>query len=104
MLILLFGVRLGRLPTSGYGGVKHMVLPAVTLAFPAFGRLVMMVRSTMIDELHPDSVGGALLLGVDGVCVISHGSSTAGAMLNAIRVASEMVEAGMVEHLTATAR
>jgi len=52
MLILLFGVRLGWLPTSGYGTLKHMILPAVTLAFPAFGRLVMMVRSTMIDELH----------------------------------------------------
>ncbi len=57
----------------------------------------------MVTELHPDSVGGALLLGVKGVCVISHGSSSAGAMVNAIRVASEMVEVGMVDHLTAAA-
>ena len=57
----------------------------------------------MVTELHPDSVGGALLLGVKGVCVISHGSSSADAMVNAIRVAHEMVEVEMVDHLTAAA-
>jgi len=58
----------------------------------------------MVSELHPDSVGGALLLGVKGVCVISHGSSSADAIFNAIRVASEMVEVEMVDHLAAAAR
>jgi glycerol-3-phosphate acyltransferase PlsX len=58
----------------------------------------------MVSELHPDSVGGALLLGVKGVCVISHGSSSADAMVNAIRVAAEMVEVEMVDHLTAAAQ
>ena len=57
----------------------------------------------MVTELHPDSVGGALLLGVKGVCVISHGSSSAGAMVNAIRVAAEMVEVEMVDHLALAA-
>ena len=57
----------------------------------------------MVSELHPDSVGGALLLGVKGVCVISHGSSSPDAMVNAIRVASEMVEVEMVDHLTTAA-
>jgi glycerol-3-phosphate acyltransferase PlsX len=45
----------------------------------------------------PDSTGGAILLGVDGVCIISHGSSSARAMLNGIKVAQEMVESNMVE-------
>ena len=27
-------------------------------------------------QLNPDTYGGAMLLGVDGVCIISHGSST----------------------------
>jgi glycerol-3-phosphate acyltransferase PlsX len=49
--------------------------------------------------LDPDGTGGAMLLGVDGVCVISHGSSSATAIVNAARVASEMVEAGVVERL-----
>ncbi len=55
----------------------------------------------MVAELHPDSTGGALLLGVKGVCVISHGSSTANAIANAIRIAAEMVRVNMVEHLAA---
>ena len=29
------------------------------------------------DQLDPDTTGGAMLLGVDGVCIISHGSSSA---------------------------
>jgi glycerol-3-phosphate acyltransferase PlsX len=49
---------------------------------------------------HPDTYGGAMLLGVKGVCVISHGSSGAQAMENAIKVAAEMVETKVVEHLT----
>src|SRR5262249_59097321 len=50
-------------------------------------------------QLDPDSYGGAMLLGVDGVCIISHGSSSATAVVNAVRVAAEMVEAGLVDRL-----
>ena len=46
----------------------------------------------LADELDPDNHGGAMLLGVDGVCIISHGSSSARAIVNAVRVAREMVE------------
>jgi glycerol-3-phosphate acyltransferase PlsX len=49
----------------------------------------------------PETYGGAMLLGVDGVCVISHGSSNATAIVNALRVASEMVQADVVGHLRA---
>jgi glycerol-3-phosphate acyltransferase PlsX len=42
-----------------------------------------------------------MLLGVDGVCIISHGSSGQWAMLNGIRVAKEMVERNVVAELTA---
>jgi glycerol-3-phosphate acyltransferase PlsX len=42
-------------------------------------------------QLDPDSYGGAMLLGVDGVCIISHGSSSATAIVNAVRVAADMV-------------
>jgi glycerol-3-phosphate acyltransferase PlsX len=47
-------------------------------------------------SLDPDNTGGAALLGVDGVCIISHGSSSATAIVSAVRVAAEMVEGGMV--------
>ena len=47
-------------------------------------------------KFDPDSTGGAILLGVDGVCIISHGSSSARAMLNGIKVAKDMVDCNMV--------
>jgi len=52
-------------------------------------------------SLDPDTYGGAVLLGVDGVCVISHGATGATAMVNAIAVAREMVEGGMIDELRA---
>ena len=44
--------------------------------------------------------GGAPLLGVRGVCIISHGRSTAKAIKNAIRAAAECVENRVIEHIT----
>lgn len=40
-------------------------------------------------KVDPEEYGGAPLLGVNGVCIISHGSSSSRAIKNAIRVASE---------------
>ena len=51
--------------------------------------------------LDPDSTGGAMLLGVDGLCLISHGSSSATAIVNAVRVAKELHDAGIVDGLRA---
>ncbi len=56
------------------------------------------------DALDPEQQGGALLLGVRGVTIISHGSSSAWAMTNAIGLAQEMVRSGFVEQLTEVAR
>ena len=36
--------------------------------------------------------GGAPLLGLKGVCIVSHGSSNANAIKNAVRVASEFAQ------------
>jgi glycerol-3-phosphate acyltransferase PlsX len=47
-------------------------------------------------EVHPDSYGGAVLLGVTSPVVISHGSANSDAIFNAIRVAVECVETGVV--------
>lgn len=46
----------------------------------------------MKKRTDPDEYGGALLLGIKGICVISHGSSRAKAIKNAIKVAKESVE------------
>ena len=55
----------------------------------------------LYNTLNPDTYGGAVLLGVDGVCIISHGSSGATAIRNAIGVAAEMVEHKMVDEIKA---
>ena len=51
MLILLFAVELGWLPTSGYGGLSFVVLPAAALAVRPIGRISQVVRSAMLDEM-----------------------------------------------------
>lgn len=48
-------------------------------------------------ELDPDSVGGAILLGLRGVTVVAHGSSGAEGIANAIRLASRTVSQRAVE-------
>ncbi len=57
---------------------------------------IMPALLSLYSTFDPDTYGGAILLGVDGVCIISHGSSGSRAMLNGIKVAAEMVEVDMV--------
>jgi len=82
------------------GGMRSLVtavmdgLSATDVADAALGAL-----APLYNTLDPDQTGGAMLLGVDGVCIISHGSSSATAIVNATRVADEMVEADIVERL-----
>ena len=52
--------------------------------------------------LDPENTGGAMLLGVDGVCVISHGSSSSVAMVNAITVAHDVAVDGLVDAVAAS--
>jgi glycerol-3-phosphate acyltransferase PlsX len=71
-------------------------LGATDVAGPAVESLM-----PLYTTLDPDDTGGAMLLGVDGVCIISHGSSSPRAIVNAARVAAEMVDAGVVDGLRA---
>jgi glycerol-3-phosphate acyltransferase PlsX len=56
----------------------------------------------LATELDPENTGGAMLLGVDGVSVISHGSSSAAAIVSAITVAHDLAVAGLVEAVAAS--
>lgn len=54
VLILLFALQLRWLPSSGYGSLAHMVLPAVTLGTAMAGKLARFVRTSMLEVLgHP---------------------------------------------------
>ncbi len=63
----------------------------------AAGNVLIPHLLTYGEALDPESTGGALLLGVDGICVISHGSSSAKAILNAALLADDMAKANLVE-------
>jgi phosphate acyltransferase len=54
--------------------------------------------ASALPQLDADSAGGAPLLGVQGVSIISHGRSNAKAIKNAIGVALRTVESHMTEH------
>ncbi|MDY7041279.1 MAG: phosphate--acyl-ACP acyltransferase, partial [Chloroflexota bacterium] len=68
-------------------GVLSM-LPSLLLLTPTLRRVA--------KRMDYAEYGGAPLLGVEGVVIIAHGRSNAKAVKNAVRVAKEAVESGMI--------
>jgi peptide/nickel transport system permease protein len=56
MLIRLFSVRLGWLPTNGLETWKGLVLPVITMALPASAGLMRMTRTTMLETIRQDYI------------------------------------------------
>src|SRR5215831_11605860 len=86
-------------------GVANLVRSALKEALKAtITRQVgyLLSRSAFSDfkkRLDHTEYGGAPLLGVRGVCIITHGSSNANAMKNAVRVAAELASTGVNEKI-----
>jgi glycerol-3-phosphate acyltransferase PlsX len=53
----------------------------------------------LVDKYHYSAFGGAPLLGVDGVCIICHGSSDQRAIANALAVAAQDVRVRLNEKI-----
>lgn len=70
VLILIFSVRFGLLPTSGIGGPEHLVLPAVTLALRPAGRLAQVTRESVLSEMRRDYVLAAQARGLTIVPIL----------------------------------
>lgn len=70
LLMLLFSLRLGWLPSFGLGSWKHYVMPLITLALPSSAYIARMVRITMIQELSSDYVRTARAKGASPVRII----------------------------------
>lgn len=64
MLILLFSVQLGWLPSSGSGSLAHLVLPAFTLAVFVSASIARLLRSSLLDILGEDYVRTARAKGL----------------------------------------
>jgi glycerol-3-phosphate acyltransferase PlsX len=52
-------------------------------------------------ELHPDTTGGAILLGLRSIAVVGHGGAGAEGIANAVRLAARCVEVGAVDRTAA---
>jgi len=64
LLILFVAVTLEWLPPSGYGGLRFLALPALTLGMRSIAFLARMTRSTMLDALNADFIRTARAKGV----------------------------------------
>ena len=64
MLILVFSVQLGWLPTSGRAGPQDLILPAVSLGLALAGRNARLVRSCMLEVLNEDYIRTARAKGL----------------------------------------
>ncbi|MCR4399548.1 MAG: phosphate acyltransferase PlsX [Syntrophomonadaceae bacterium] len=86
------------------GFVGNIVLKTVEgLAAMVMGALASRLGAaevrSLLAAMDYNRVGGAPLLGVEGVSVVCHGSSRAEAVANGIGVAARCVEHGMVERV-----
>ena len=73
LLILLFGVTLRWLPTSGADGAASLVMPSLALGAVAMSTFARMTRIAVLDELARDYVPAALARGLSfGAVVVRH--------------------------------
>lgn len=92
----------GNIALKSAEGVGNMVMHLFreeakkSLKAMAGGLLVKSALKKVKRKVSDEEFGGALLLGVKGICVIGHGGSSALAIQNAIRVTKEAIEQDVV--------
>ncbi|HTE42908.1 MAG TPA: ABC transporter permease [Steroidobacteraceae bacterium] len=70
VLMYLFSVTLGWLPTSGYGEWRHLVLPAVSMGLFTIAAIARLVRVGMIEALQSEYVKLARIKGLSETTVV----------------------------------
>jgi ABC-type dipeptide/oligopeptide/nickel transport system permease component len=71
VLILVFSVWLEWLPTSGQGGWRHLIMPALALGWYFAASLLRLTRSSMLDVMGSEYIKLARLKGLPGIVVIA---------------------------------
>ena len=71
MLILVFSVKLGVLPSSGSATLKHLILPAFSLGVGSAAIITRMTRSSMLEVIRQDYIRTARSKGVSERKVIN---------------------------------
>jgi ABC-type dipeptide/oligopeptide/nickel transport systems, permease components len=78
MLIIVFSLNLHWLPSGGIGGIKHIILPAVTIGTGLTAILARTTRSSMLDVLRQDYLQTARAKGVpEKKVILKHALSNA---------------------------
>jgi oligopeptide transport system permease protein len=70
ILIVVFALELGWLPVAGWGGLRHIVLPAVTLALPYSAYIARLARGGTIEVMSQDFIRTARAKGVPEDAII----------------------------------
>lgn len=69
-LIIVFSLRLGWLPVAGWGGYKHLLMPAFTLALPYAAYIARLARSGTIETMQQDFIRTARAKGLSETAVV----------------------------------
>ena len=64
ILMWIFAVKLGWLPTSGKGGITHMILPGIAMGYYNVAALMRLTRSSMLEVLDTEYVKLARIKGI----------------------------------------
>ena len=70
LLIWLFSLSLGLLPSFGYGSIKHLILPTITLGTSMAAITTRLTRSSMLDVLNQDYIVMAKAKGLDARTIL----------------------------------
>ncbi len=70
MLMWIFAVQLGWLPTSGRGSLRHLILPGIALGYFQVAALMRLTRSSMLEVLDTEYVKLARIKGLSEGAVI----------------------------------
>ena len=72
--MLLFGVKLGWLPISGWGTTANLVLPSLTIGLGSMAIIARMTRSSMLEVINQDYINFAKAKGQKkGAIILGHG-------------------------------
>ncbi len=69
ILILVFGVKLRWLPTQGYGSIKNLILPSITLGLGLMASTTRLMRSGMYTTLQEDYITATYARGTSNMAV-----------------------------------
>ncbi|HEY6431751.1 MAG TPA: ABC transporter permease [Acetobacteraceae bacterium] len=70
ILLYVFAFELGWFPIGGYGGLRHLVLPSLTLGILGAGWYGRMMRSSMLDVLRQDYIRTARAKGLSRITIV----------------------------------